>query len=116
MEVGEEKGKVRVCVTMLGRADFPIHTFFTTSSDTAHSPGDFTHQTEAEVVFPALDNSPQCVEIPIVNDNVLEYRESFFARLSVGSQHDDKVQLGNSTLTEIIIIDDDCKSITRMQL
>ena len=108
MEVNEGEGVTRICATMLGSADFPIRAVFTMTADSAISPGDYNpHQ--REVVFPAHDNSRRCAEIPIVDDNVLEYMEAFNVTLSIGSPQYERVKVGESDTAVVSIVDNDCK-------
>ena len=108
VEVSEGEGVARVCATMQGRADFPIRAVFTTAAGTATSADDYM-DTPVEVVFPALDNSPRCADIPITDDSVLEFVEMFSVHLAISSPHHSKVNVGNSTVVTVTIIDDDCK-------
>lgn len=110
VEVNEGDGVARVCASMLGSADFPIRAVFTTSPDSAISPDDYNPE-PVEIEFPANDNSPQCADIRIEDDRVLEYTETFYVSLGLSSPHHDRIELGNASVAVVTITDNDCKSI-----
>ena len=110
VEVREGDRVARVCATMQGSADFPISAVFMTTADSAVSPGDY-NSTPIEVEFPARDSSPRCADVPIVDDQILEYTESFNVSLALSSPQHERIELGNTTVTVVTIIDNDCKSV-----
>ena len=108
LEVDEGDRVATVCATMLGSADFPIRAVFTATADSAVSPDDYDSSPRV-VVFPARDNSRRCVHFPVVDDNVLEYREAFNVTLGVGEPRHDRVKVGDSKVAVVSIVDNDCE-------
>ena len=107
----EGDGFVRVCARMLGQADYLIHAVFTASDDSAVFPHDYGRVARV-IEFPAFDDSPQCAEFPIVDDNVVEYSETFSVMLSVSEPDPSmgRVVVGDNNTAVVTIIDNDCKS------
>ena len=97
----------RVCARMIGMADFPIRAVFTTNDDSAESPIDFNNSPR-QIEFPAHSNSPQCAEIPLVDDRIVEFRETFGVTLSASTHHS-RVIIGENNTAVVTIEDNDCR-------
>ena len=105
--VNEGDGVARVCARMIGMADFPIRATFTTDDDSAESPIDFDNSPR-HIMFPAHSNTPQCVEIPLVDDGIVEFRETFDVTLTA-SAHYSRVRIGENNTAVVTIEDNDCR-------
>ena len=105
--MNEGDGVARVCARMIGMADFPIHAVFTTDDDSAESPIDFNN-TLRQIMFPAHSNSPQCAEILVTDDGIVEFRETFSVTLSASTHHS-KVIIGENNIAVVTIEDNDCR-------
>ena len=111
--VNEGDGVARVCARMIGMADFPISARFTIADDSAQSPDDF-NSSPHQIVFPARSSSPQCADIPLVDDNIVEFREYFDVILSTVTPHI-RVRIGENNTATVTIEDNDCKVQTITQ-
>lgn len=105
--VNEGDGVARVCARMIGTADFPIRAMFTTTDDSAHSPADFNNSPR-QIEFPAHSTSPQCAEMPIIDDDIVEFRETFGVMLSAVTRHS-RVRVGENNTADVTIEDNDCR-------
>ena len=105
--VNEGDGVARVCARMIGMADFPIRAVFTTTDDSAQSPSDFNNSPRG-IEFPAHSDSPQCAEIPLNDDNIVEFRETFSVILLAGTHHS-RVRIGENNTAVVTIEDNDCR-------
>ena len=111
--VNEGDGVARVCARMIGMADFPIRARFTTADDSAQSPDDFNNSPH-QIEFPVRSNSPQCADIPLIDDNIVEFRESFDVILSTVTSRS-RVRIGENSTASVTIEDNDCKVQTITQ-
>lgn len=99
-----------ICARMLGRADFVISGSFQTLvvPDSAQEGMDFVASLQ-NIMFPATSAEPQCVNIPTVDDSIVEGREEFKAELAIDEADNAKIILGAQSTATIAIEDDDCE-------
>ncbi len=102
---------VRVCARMLGMADFPISASFQPRpvADSAVGGVDYV-SSEHLLVFPALSQGFQCVEVQSLEDMVVETDEVFEVELVTASHPlNSKIALGGSSTVTVTILDNDCE-------
>lgn len=100
----------RVCARLLGVADFDIPATFHTRpiADSAIAGTDYM-TSEQSLVFPAMTEQLQCVEVQSLDDSVVERNEPFEVELVIAEQPDMKIALGASTTITVTILDNDCE-------
>ena len=71
--------------------------------------GDYAGQFVLILPFTLTDivGSTRCTDVPIINDNLVEFTEQFVVRLQVPNG----LEVGNIETATIYIVNDDCKSI-----
>lgn len=105
--VNEGDRVARICARMIGMADFPIRGTFTALDITAESPDDYNSDSR-QIEFPVHGNSPQCAEFPLVDDDIVEFREMFTVVLSASTRHN-RVKIGENSTVDVTIEDNDCR-------
>ena len=79
--VNEDDGSATFTITLNGNVVFGTTVFYSTSDDTAVSGEDYT-ATSGSINFGAGNNQTQTINIPLIDDAVLESTETFFVDLS----------------------------------
>ena len=107
--VGENDGSVQISASLVqGELQRPVEVLFSTQSGTATSedPKDFQSLQNVALQFDELLIRNQ-VSVTIINDNIFEDEERFFASLVT---NDADVDFGNKNATITIVDDGDGKS------
>ena len=107
--VGENDGSVQISASLIqGELQRPVVVLFSTQSGTATSedPKDFQSLQNVVLEFDELLIRNQ-VSVTIINDNIFEDDETFFASLVT---NDADVDFGNNNATITIVDDGDGKS------
>ncbi|XP_053387424.1 sodium/calcium exchanger 3-like isoform X2 [Mercenaria mercenaria] len=103
----ENEGKVRLEIRRYGRLDLPVAVKLETIDGTAEAVSDYV-PVKTVVKFDANETSKD-INIEIVDDDIWEPDEFFFAKLFI--DHDDErskhVALGSTSINQITIINDD---------
>ena len=113
--VGEASGMVEIEVALLGGGTplapgATLEVEFSTAADIAQGDIDYEHIAETiQLNSTHTTNNPYIVRVPIIDDNLLEYPETFWGRLSPDR---DSVQIGGEDSVATITIEDDNDPIT----
>ena len=113
--VGEASGMVEIEVALLGGSTplapgATLEVEFSTAADIAQRDIDYEHIAETiQLNSTHTTTNPYIVRVPIIDDNLLEYPETFWARLSPDR---DSVQIGGEDSVATITIEDDNDPIT----
>ena len=73
---------------------------------TAASSGDYTGSGSTIVRFPSC-SMRECITIPIIDNDILEYRERFTVSLERPADVDERIELVYPTLKIVDIVDED---------
>lgn len=99
-----------LCARILGTADFPISAYFLPHAINDSAVGGVDFETAERLLsFPAHSTGLQCVDLPTVEDSVVERGEELWAELVLPEQASPEVALGSSVVS-LTILDDDCES------
>ena len=107
--IGEASGTVEIKVALLGGTPLApgatLEVEFSTDAYTAQGGRDYRH-TEATIQLASANTAanPYIVRVPIIDDDLLEYHETFLVRLISDRA---SVQIGGGPTTAITIVDND---------
>ena len=107
--VGENAGTVQISASLVqGELERPVEVLFSTMSGTATSEDPKDFQSLQSIVFQFNDTIHQAGDsVTIINDNIFEKEEKFFASL-ITNDADVDFRIKNATIT--IVDDGDSKS------
>ena len=101
---------IHVCARMIGRADFVVNASFRPmpAAGSALVGVDYVGS-EQEFQFPANGIVPICVEIPTLEDSIVEREEVFEVELTISQHEDMKIVLEENATLTATIVDNDCE-------
>ena len=106
----EGNGTAEICISIIGEADFPIHTTLRATDGSAIAMYDYGRVSASTVVtFPAHDTSKQCTTVEIVDNTVVEEKEQYFNLFFDVDVTSPSVIVGDNSTAMVTIIDDDGK-------
>ena len=101
--ISEDQELVEICAVMPERTEIPTTVRLSTKSETATSPEDYT-SVSTDITFEVGSGERRCVAFPIVDDDTVEYTETFRVQLERTPTLDLRVILGlTETITEMML-------------